>query len=61
MINSELQIRHGQGLELLPGLTTELPPSAGPYALFFQVSRLDSLGRHAAALALLDRYSAGTG
>ena len=58
LINSELLIRQGQGLELLPGLTTELPPSAGLYAPFFQVSRLDSLGRHAEALALLDRYAA---
>jgi hypothetical protein len=58
LINSELLMRQGQGLELIPGLTTELPPSSGSYARFFQVSRLDSLGRHVEALALLDRYSA---
>jgi hypothetical protein len=58
LINSELLIRQGQGSELLAGLTTELPPSAGSYAPFFQVSRLDSLGRHVEALALLDRYAA---
>ena len=58
LINSELLIRQGRGLELLPGLTVELPPSVGPYAPIFQVSRLDSLGRHAEALALLDRYVA---
>jgi hypothetical protein len=58
LINSELLIRQGRGLELLPGLTTELPLSAGAYAPFFQVSRLDELGRHAEALALLDQYAA---
>jgi hypothetical protein len=58
LINSELLIRQGRGLELLPGLNAELPPSAGAYAPFFQVSRLDELGRHAEALSLLDRYVA---
>ncbi len=58
LINSELLIRQGRGLELLPGLNAELPPSAGAYAPFFQVSRLDELGRHAGALSLLNRYVA---
>ena len=58
LINSELLIRQGHGMDLLPGLTAELPPSAGAYAPFFQVSRLDELGRHAEALALLNRYVA---
>jgi hypothetical protein len=56
LINSELLIRQGRGLDLLPGLTTELPPSAGAYAPFFQVDSLNELGRHTEALALLDRY-----
>lgn len=58
LINSELMIRQGQGLKLLPGLTAELPPSAGAYAPYFQISRLEELGRNAEALALLERYSA---
>ena len=58
LINSEILIRQGQGLQLLPGLTSALPPSAKAYAPFFQVSRLTALGRAADALALLDRYAA---
>jgi tetratricopeptide (TPR) repeat protein len=58
LINSELMIRQGRGLNLLPGLTAELPQSAGAFAPYFQISRLDGLGRPAEALALLDRYSA---
>ena len=58
LINSELVIRQGRGLTLLPGLTTALPPEAGTYGPYYQVSRLSSLGRPAEALALLDRYAA---
>jgi hypothetical protein len=58
LINSELLIRQGQGLKLLSGLTTELPVSAGSYGPYFQVSRLDEIGCHAEALAMLNRYSA---
>jgi len=58
LINSELLIRQGRGLQLLPGLTTELPPSAGTYGPFFQVTRLEVLGRHAEALDMLNRYAA---
>lgn len=57
LVNSELMIRQGQGLHLLSGLTAELPPSAGAYAPYFQVSRLEGLGRPAEALAMLDRYA----
>jgi hypothetical protein len=58
LINSELLIRQGQGEGLLPGLTAELPVSAGAYGPYFQVSRLEGLGRHAEALAALNRYAA---
>jgi hypothetical protein len=59
LINSELLIRQGQGLQLLPGLTAELPASAGFYGPYYQVSRLGTLGRHAEALAALNRYATG--
>ena len=59
LINSELLIRQGQGLQLLPGLTAELPAAAGFYGPYYQVSRLGTLGRYADALALLNRYAAG--
>ena len=58
LINSELLIRQGRGLELLPGLTKELPADAGSYGPYYQVSRLVSLGRPAEALAMLERYKA---
>ena len=58
LINSELLIRQGRGLELLPGLTRELPADAGTYGPYYQVSRLVSLGRPAEALATLERYKA---
>ena len=58
LINSELLIRQGRGLQLLSGLMTELPESAGSYAPYFQVTRLSTLGHQAEALALLDRYAA---
>ena len=58
LINSELLIRHGQGFKLIPGLTTELPASAGPFAPYYQVSRLTQLGRAGEALNLLDHYAA---
>ncbi len=58
LINSELAVREGHGLSLLPGLTTVLPPDAGAYGPFFQVSRLTALGHPAEALAMLDRYAA---
>ena len=58
LINSELVIRRGRGLSLLPGLTTELPPEAGTYGPHYQVSRLLAIGRPAEALAMLDRYAA---
>ncbi|MDD2763934.1 MAG: hypothetical protein PHE83_08190 [Opitutaceae bacterium] len=58
LINSELLIRQGLGSKLLPGLMTPLPPAAGSYGPYFQVSRLTALGHHAEALALLDRYAA---
>ena len=58
LINSELLIRQGKGLDLLSGLTTDLPVSAGSYGPYFQVSRLDGMGRHAEALEMLNRYSA---
>ena len=57
LINSELLIRQGQGLQLLPGLTAELPAAAGFYGPYFQVSRLDALGRHAEALTVLNHYA----
>lgn len=59
LINSELLIRHGRGVELLAGLTKELPAEAGSYAPYFQVSRLIALGRPAEAVATLERYKAG--
>jgi hypothetical protein len=58
LINSELLIRQGQGPKLLPGLMTVLPPDAGLYGPYYQVSRLNTLGYQAEALAMLDRYSA---
>ncbi|MFA5058733.1 MAG: hypothetical protein WC485_11510, partial [Opitutaceae bacterium] len=58
LINSELLIRQGQGSKLLSGLTTPLPPVAGSYGPYFQVSRLADLGHPAEALAMLDRYAA---
>jgi hypothetical protein len=58
LINSELLIRQGHGLRLLPGLTTELPPEAGAYGPYFQVSRLIALGRAGDALTALSRYGA---
>jgi hypothetical protein len=58
LINSELLIRQGRGLQLLSGLMTELPDSAGSYAPYFQISRLNALGHPAEAMALLDRYVA---
>jgi len=58
LVNSELLIRQGVGLRLLPGLTAELPADAGPYAPYFQVSRLTGLGRPAEALTMLNRYAA---
>ena len=58
LINSELLIRQGHGLQLLSGLMTELPDSAGTYAPYFQVSRLNTIGHPAEAMALLDRYAA---
>jgi hypothetical protein len=57
LINSELLIRHGDGLKLLPGLTSELPARAGSYGPYFQVSRLTALGRPDDALAMLNRYA----
>lgn len=59
LINSELLIRQGQALQLLPGLTAELPAAAGFYGPYYQVSRLDALGRHTEALAALNRYATG--
>jgi hypothetical protein len=58
LINTELLVRGGRGLQQLPGLMTELPAGAGPYAAYYQVSRLIRLQRAAEALALLDRYAA---
>ena len=58
LINSELAIRDGHGLSLLPGLTTLLPADAGTYGPYYQVSRLAGLGHPAEALAMLDRYAA---
>jgi hypothetical protein len=58
LINSELFIRQGQGLQLLPGLTAELPAAAGFYGPYYQVSRLCTLGRYTEALAVLNRYAA---
>jgi hypothetical protein len=58
LINSELAIRQGQGLQLLPGLTAELPAAAGFYGPYYQVSRLGMLRRYAEALAVLNRYAA---
>ncbi len=57
LINSELLIRQGGGLKLLPGLTSELPAGAGFYGPYFQVSRLIVLGRPNEALAMLNRYT----
>ncbi len=58
LLNSELVIRRGRGLTLIPGLTTELPADAGAYGPYYQVSRLIVLGRPAEALGMLDRYVA---
>ena len=58
LINSELLIRQGRGFQLLQRLMNELPESAGAYAPYFQISRLNELGHPAEAMALLDRYTA---
>ena len=58
LVNSELMVRQGEGLRLLPGLTQELPAGAGTYGAFYQVSRLTRLGRPEEALAMLNRYAA---
>lgn len=58
LINSELLIRQGKGLTLLPGLTTALPASAGSFGPYYQVSRLLELGRPSEAKAMLDHYTA---
>jgi hypothetical protein len=58
LINSELLIRQGLGARLLPGLLAKLPPDAGSYGPYFQVSRLNTLGHPVEALAMLDHYAA---
>jgi tetratricopeptide (TPR) repeat protein len=57
LVNSELLIRGGGGLKLLPGLTSDLPAGAGFYGPYFQVTRLIVLGRPNEALAMLNRYT----
>ncbi len=58
LINSELMIREGRGLALLPGLTTPLPESAGTYGPYYQVTRLVALGRTQDALSMFEHYRA---
>ncbi len=57
LINSELLIDEGRGLQLVRGLTAELPADAGSYGPYYQVSSLIRLRQPAPALSMLNRYA----
>ncbi|OHE89585.1 MAG: hypothetical protein A3G75_07005 [Verrucomicrobia bacterium RIFCSPLOWO2_12_FULL_64_8] len=56
IIKTELEVRKGATAEIVLTLAKPLPDSAAPFACYYQIQRLTSLGQAEAALTILDGY-----